>query len=292
MFKVWATILVKPRTRIFAVGRSEVYAPLAVTLVLILAVNVAAVLLGLVEEWLVDEWVVPGPELIQRGPPPEAFRVITNSGLFMLYVVRMTDFGLFLIDLYARLWLVLWEVFGSSLEFVADLYRDAVFFVTDIEWLYESRRVLLNPLYFLLSVGVRHLLAKALGGQGGFGRYAYLFMMFGIPLTLLSSLLDFVPLIGPAVETVYLTMFRGASTHFGQYWYYALESVPIAVLRWLLSFYSIGLAYLATRAEHRLTWWRVVVVVVAGYVVNFLIGNSLFYLFMGLLRVPQMMMGS
>ncbi|MDE0632018.1 MAG: hypothetical protein OXH73_10985 [Caldilineaceae bacterium] len=292
MLRVWTTILVKPRTRIFAVGRSEVSAPLAVTLALIVVVNVVAVLLGLVEEWLVDEWVVPGPELFQREPPPEAFRAITSSWLFMLYVVRMTDFGLFLIDVYARLWLVLWEVFGSPLESVAGLYRDVVFFVRDIEWLYEGRRVLLNPFYFLLSVGVRHLLAKAMGGQGGFGRYAYLFMMFGVPLTLLSLLLGFVPLIGPAVEVVYLTMFRDASTQFGQYWYHALELVPIAVLRWLLSFYSIGLAYLATRTEHGLTWWRVVVVVVVGYVVNFLIGKSLFYLFMGLLRAPQMMTGS
>lgn len=292
MLSVLATILVKPRDRIFAAGRREDSAPLAVTFVLIVAVNVVVVLLGLVEERLVDEWVVPGPELFQRGTPPEAFSVITRSDLFMLYVVRMTDFGLFLIDLYARLWLALWRVTGFSLDLVSGLFRDAFFFVRDIEWLYEIRRVLLNPFYFLMGVGVRHLLAKAMGGKGEFGRYAYLFMLFGVPLTLLSSLLDFIPLVGPAVETFYLAMFRDASTHFGQYWYHALELVPIAVLRWLLSFYSISLAYLATRAEHRLTWWRIVVVVVVGYVANFLIRNSLFYLFMGLMRVPQIMIGS
>lgn len=288
MFRVWATILVRPRVPIDAAGQGAA-APLIVTLALIVAVNVVAVLLGLAEGWAVNQWVVPTEEIDQIESPSETMRKLMNSSVFMFYVVRMTDMGLWFMDLYGELWVMLWNLSVPSFQFASKLITDGFFFIRDIEWLYEGRRVLLNPVYFLVGMGVRHWVAKALGGQGRFGRYAYLFMLFGVPLTVLSSLLAFVPLVGPVVETVYLTMYRDASTHFGQYWYYTLEIIPVEMARWLLSFYSIGLAYLATRAEHGLSWWLAVVAAVVGYVAHFFISNSLFYLFLGLSRFPYLM---
>lgn len=295
MFRVWANILVRPRVRIDAAGQGAA-APLIVTLALIVAVNVVAVLLGLAEGWALNQWVVPTEEIDQIESPSETMRKLMNSGVFMFYVVRMTDMGLWFMDLYGELWVMLWNLSVPSFQFASKLIQDVFFFVRDIEWLYEGRRVLFNPVYFLMGMGVRHWLARAMGGQGRFGRYAYLFMLFGIPLTLLSSLLEFVPLVGPVVETVYpveetarLAMYQNASAYFGQYWFYTLENVPVAMARWLLSFYSIGLACLATRAEHGLTWWLAVVVAVVGYVAHFFISNSLFYLFLGLARFPQLM---
>ena len=292
MLRVWATILFRPRKRLAEAAQARVSAPLKVAVLSVLGVNVLAVALGLAEGWLADRWVRPAAELGQDGVSPEAFWAITRSDLFLIYVVWMTNLGLFLTDLYARLWGVLWSVSVPAFNFAAKLYQDVAFDVREIGWLYEGRSVLLNPIYFVMGMGVRHGLAKALGGQGRFGRYAYLFMLFWVPLTLLSSLIYFVPLVGPGLEVSYLATYRDASTHFGQFWYHALDVVPVEMLRWLLSFFSIGLAYWATRAGHGLTWWRAIVVAVVGYVASFFIGNSLFYLLMGSLRAPQMLMGS
>lgn len=233
MLSVWATVLFKPRARLAEATQARVSAPLTVAVLSVFAVNVVAVLLGLAEGWLAGRWVRPLEELSQAGVPSEAVWAITMSDLFLVYVVWMTNLGLFLSELYARLWGVLWSVSVPAFNFIAKLYQDVAFDVREIGWLYEARKVLLNPVYFVMGMGVRHGLARALGGQGRFGRYAYLFMLFWVPLTLLSSLIYFVPLVGPGLEVFYLATYRGASTHFGQFWYHALDVVPVEMLRWL-----------------------------------------------------------
>ena len=67
--------------------------------------------------------------------------------------------------------------------------------------------VLTAPIVFIISVGIQHLLASQLGmdrirlgpsGEkrfGKFGRYAYLNATFGAPLSIISPLLDFLPLL-------------------------------------------------------------------------------------------------
>ena len=85
------------------------------------------------------------------------------------------------------------------------------------------------PLFFLISVGVFHLIAKLLGGIGEYGRFAYLNAAFTAPLGILSSLISLLPVVG---------------------------CVAIAI-----PIYEIFLAYLAVRTEHKLSSGRALITV-------------------------------
>jgi hypothetical protein len=91
------------------------------------------------------------------------------------------------------------------------------------------------PLFFLIGVGIYHLIAKLLGGQGEFGRYAYLNAAYAAPLGIVASLLSLVP-------------FASCLTIF-------------------ISIYQIVLAYFATKVEHRLTSGRALLTVLLPVIV-------------------------
>ncbi|MDE0199542.1 MAG: YIP1 family protein [Caldilineaceae bacterium] len=105
--------------------------------------------------------------------------------------------------------------------------------------------VLTAPIVFIISVGIQHLIASQLGmdrirlepsGEkrlGRFGRYAYLNATFGAPLSIITLLLDFVPLLN-------------------------------CIASLILAIYQFVLAYFATRAEYRLPRGRVIFVILVG----------------------------
>ena len=105
--------------------------------------------------------------------------------------------------------------------------------------------VLTAPIVFIISVGIQHLIAYQLGmdrirlepsGEkrfGKFGRYAYLNATFGAPLSIITLLLDFLPLLN-------------------------------CIASLILAIYQLILAYFATRAEYRLPRGRVIVVILVG----------------------------
>ncbi|GHO89335.1 Yip1 family protein [Dictyobacter formicarum] len=49
---------------------------------------------------------------------------------------------------------------------------------------------------FFISTGIYFLIAKAFGGQGTFLQYAYSYLLFEVPLGILSSLVSLVPILG------------------------------------------------------------------------------------------------
>ena len=67
----------------------------------------------------------------------------------------------------------------------------------------------------------------------------------------------------------------------GEYLYYTIDYSFVYIVFQLLSLYAIVLAYMATKAEHEITSWRAAVVVVVGFVMSYLIRNSLLFLFFG-----------
>lgn len=84
---------------------------------------------------------------------------------------------------------------------------------------------------FLIGVGILYLVARMLGGTGVYGRYAYLVASYGAPLSIVSTLLGFVPFVGGCVGL-------------------------------LLSIYGIILTYFATKVEHGLTQGKAIATVV------------------------------
>lgn len=87
---------------------------------------------------------------------------------------------------------------------------------------------------FLLGVGLTHLISKMFGGQGTFGRTAYLQSLFMVPIRLVSAPLSLVPLAGQCLNAI-------------------------------LSIYSIVLWFFSTKTEQRLTTGKTIgVAIVAG----------------------------
>ncbi len=93
--------------------------------------------------------------------------------------------------------------------------------------------IVFGPILFLIGTGIYHVLASLLGGQGGqYGRFAYLYSTFSVPLMIASAVLGFIPMLGACVSVI-------------------------------LGIYQIVLAYHATKVEYSLTQGRAIIVVVA-----------------------------
>lgn len=90
--------------------------------------------------------------------------------------------------------------------------------------------IIITPLFFVIGVGILHFVATLLGGRGDFGQYAYLNATFQAPLSIVSALLAFVPVLGGCLSP-------------------------------LVTVYTIVLAYFATKVNYNLTSGKAIVVV-------------------------------
>jgi hypothetical protein len=115
--------------------------------------------------------------------------------------------------------------------------------------------IVVVPLMFLISVGVYFLLAKLLGGNGDFGRYAYLNAAFSAPIGILITLLSLVPFAG--------------------------------CISPLISIYSLVLVYFATKAEHQMSSGRAIWVVLIPVLVVFALFGCLLFSIIGLFASLQ-----
>ena len=100
--------------------------------------------------------------------------------------------------------------------------------------------IIITPLFFIIGVGILHLVASVLGGRGQFGRYAYLNATYAAPLAMISSLLGFVPVVG-------------------------------GCLGGILTIYGWVLTYFATKVEYGLSDGRAIVVVLAPILAVFVL---------------------
>ena len=50
--------------------------------------------------------------------------------------------------------------------------------------------LILTPIFFFIGVGIYHLIAKAFGGRGTFLAYGYSYLLFAVPLTLISGIIS------------------------------------------------------------------------------------------------------
>ena len=100
--------------------------------------------------------------------------------------------------------------------------------------------IIIEPIFFIIGIGILHLVASVLGGQGQFGRYAYFNATFSAPLSIIGSLLGFVPVLGACVG-------------------------------FILPIYGWVLTYFATKAEYGLSDGRAIVVVLVPLIVVFVL---------------------
>ena len=111
--------------------------------------------------------------------------------------------------------------------------------------------IITAPIFFVIGVGIFHLIAKLLGGEGQFDKYAYLIATFQAPISIASSVLAFVPVLGGCIGL-------------------------------LVSIYSIVLAYFATKVNYGLSSGRAIVVVLVPVIVLFLLAICMGTLIAGL----------
>ncbi len=91
--------------------------------------------------------------------------------------------------------------------------------------------IIFGPIFFLIGVGVYHLIATVLGGRGQYGRYAYLSATYSAPLMIVGSVLGFIPVLGGCLSLI-------------------------------LGIYQFVLTYYAVKVEYGLSQGRAIVVVV------------------------------
>jgi MFS family permease len=59
--------------------------------------------------------------------------------------------------------------------------------------------IIVVPVGFLIGTFILHLIAKVLGGQGDYGKFAYLVSTYQAPLTMVSSILSIIPFLGGCI---------------------------------------------------------------------------------------------
>jgi hypothetical protein len=76
------------------------------------------------------------------------------------------------------------------------------------------------PLFFLIGTFILHFIAKMFGGQGEFNIFAYLTATFQAPLTIVSSILSVIPVLGGCVSFLiviytYILSFFAVKANYG-----------------------------------------------------------------------------
>ena len=112
--------------------------------------------------------------------------------------------------------------------------------------------IILGPIFFLLGVGIYHVIASVLGGRGQYGRLAYLSATFSAPLIIVGSLLGFLPAVGGCLGVI-------------------------------LGIYPFVLNYFAIKVEYGLSKGRAIVVVVAPLLVGLALAACLAIAVVGML---------
>lgn len=278
MLKTWVHVLTKPSEQTFDAERSKSSATVSTALAWILLASVMAALLSILRTTLIDFWLVPGPEMDWYEPPNFIHKTLIS---FKNVKLEISILYSKMASLYGSLWLHsgLFDLIGRSVINVVSHFLYDIFAAIPL-W---QRRIvvsLLSPVSFLVKVVIFHYITTLLGGRGLFGRYAYLVAAYDAPITILKSLLDFLPLVGGGIVAV----LPGSSLMVGQNWYYALSNVGYVVFAIIPAVYWLALTYFATRAEHGLTEGRAIAGIFVSSLLGVVISTSPLAGFMGLVH--------
>ena len=100
--------------------------------------------------------------------------------------------------------------------------------------------IIITPIGFLIGTGILYLIARMFGGTGDFGRFAYLLAAFQAPISIISAVLGFVPVLGGCLTAV-------------------------------LGIYGIVLTYFAIKVEHSLSDGKAIATLLVPLVLVFII---------------------
>ena len=115
--------------------------------------------------------------------------------------------------------------------------------------------ILWVPVWFLIGVGIYHLLARLLGGTGEYGRLAYLSAAFSAPLGIVTTLLSLIPLAGCVTP--------------------------------LIGIYTLVLSYFAVKVEHQLSSGRAIMVILIPALVLIVLAMCFIFGIVGMVMAVQ-----
>ena len=115
--------------------------------------------------------------------------------------------------------------------------------------------ILWVPVWFLIGVGIYHLLARLLGGTGEYGRLAYLSAAFSAPLGIVTTLLSLIPLAGCVTP--------------------------------LIGIYTLVLSYFAVKVEHQLSSGRAIMVILIPALVLIVLAMCFIFGIVGMIMAVQ-----
>ena len=202
MFQTWIKVLSSPGQEVFVAERESAAAKLSTALVWMLLASIVSALLGLVQTQL----AVAGME-----------------GSFDTMIDQFRE------ELPPDAPPELLTAFESFFEVMPTLIGSA-----------SLSTIIVGPLSFLIVVGVFHVIASLLRGQGHYGRFAYLVAAYWAPITIASSLLSIVPIVGGCLG-------------------------PILII------YAFVLTFFAAKVEYGLSDGRAITVVVAPILLGILL---------------------
>ena len=111
------------------------------------------------------------------------------------------------------------------------------------------------PVWFLIGVGIYHLIAKLLVGTGEYGRLAYLSAAFSAPLGIVTTLLSLIPLAGCVTP--------------------------------LIGIYTLVLSYFAVKVEHQLSSGRAIMVILIPALVLIVLAMCFIFGIVGMIMAVQ-----
>lgn len=175
MFQTWIKVLSSPGQDVFITERENASAKLSTALVWMILASIVSALLGLVQNQL----AVAGME-----------------GSFDTMLDQFRE------ELPPDAPPEVFSALESFFEVMPTLIGSA-----------SLSTIIVGPLSFLIVVGVFHVIASLLRGQGNYGRFAYLVSAYWAPITIASSLLGIVPIVGGCLGPI-LVIYAFVLTYF------------------------------------------------------------------------------
>ena len=284
MLTTWKNVLTRPSEQTFTTERDNFSGTLIYVLKWILIASMTTALLAVVRTALIESWVLGPHEIEPPDSLPSDF-VMAYHKFRMDFMYWNTILGMKVQDAYSSFFFHtrLFDFGGGFI--VEQLFRiwQPVSHVGRGQF-YALMRGLLSPPYFLINVALFHYTSRLLGGQGQFTRYAFLIAAFGAPLTILKTTLWYSVYLG--ARTV--AALPDSSLMEGSRVYYGLNHHLNFFVATVLTSYWFVLAFLATKVEHKLTWWRIIIVLLIAFALGFYLRRLPTDLLMGMYGVIRL----
>lgn len=282
MLMTWKNVLTKPSEQTFIAERDKFSGTLMYVLKWILLASMTTALLAVVRITLIETWVMGPHEIDHYDSVPTDFFLAYQKFRMDLMYWKIT-LGIKFQDAYSKFFFHT-RLFDSGGLFIVEQFTRIMERVSHATQFYAFMRGVLSPVYFLINVALFHYTSRLLGGQGQFTRYAFLIAAFGAPLTILRTILWYSAYVGGRI----VATLPDSSLMEGSRVYYGLNHNLNFFVATILTSYWFVLAFLATKVEHKLTWWRIIIVLVIAFALGYFLKRLPTDFLMGMYGVIQL----